>query len=68
MAVPRTLVCTEWDEVMQECVTESWTVLPTWADMLPTVEQANLVGGSMLTAVALVMAMGLLLPPRDDDD
>lgn len=68
MGMPRTLVCTEWDDVTQECVVEAWSVLPTWADMLPTLEQANLVGGSMVTAVALLMAMSLLLPPRDEDD
>ncbi len=66
----RTLVCQDanWDEVTQSCLVEEWVVGPVWVHMLPTVDQATAVGSGMLVAVALVMATGLLLPPRDSDD
>jgi uncharacterized membrane protein YraQ (UPF0718 family) len=59
--------CIDWNEVTQTCDSATWLAHPL-ASMLPTVEQAQSVGGQMIVAIAILAAMSLLLPPRERDD
>jgi len=49
------------------CQTTAWIEQSMVADMLPTVDQAHIVGGVFFGSLVVIAAMSLLLPPREDD-
>jgi hypothetical protein len=64
--MPRVLQCTDWNETTQTCVTESWVLVDaSVVSYLPTVEQAQTVGGAMFAACCVLAAMSLLLPSNE---
>ena len=63
--MPRVLQCVEWNDVTQTCTTEAWVVAPAdFVSYLPTVDQAQAVGGAMFAACCVLAAMSLFLPPQ----
>lgn len=66
----RYLVCIEWNEVAQTCAAEAWVagVPPWWAEMLPTTEQAHVVGVAMFTSLMLLAAMKRILKPGKESE
>lgn len=56
--------CIEWVEATQQCAAAAWIEQPSVLDVLPTLEQANSVGGAMFLSLAALAAMSLLMPPR----
>ena len=63
--MPRVLHCIEWDEATRTCTTEAWVEDAGFVQYLPTVDQAQAVGGTMFAALVIIAAMSLLLPPKD---
>lgn len=60
----RVYQCIEWIEATHDCAVAAWVEQPSFVDVLPTLEQANSVGGTMFLSLAALAAMSLLLPPR----
>lgn len=60
----RVYQCVEWIEATQECAAAAWVEQRSLVDLLPTLEQANSVGGTMFLSLAAIAAMSLLIPPR----
>ncbi|MBD9368357.1 hypothetical protein [Xanthomonas sp. XNM01] len=50
------------------CVQTAWLELPSWVDVLPTVEQANTVGPAIAGGLILLAAMRLLIPKNREDE
>lgn len=64
----RVYQCIEWVEATGECAAAAWVEQASFLDALPTLEQANSVGGAMFLSLAAIAAMALLFPPRSVDD
>lgn len=60
----RVYQCIEWSEATQQCAVAAWVEQPSVVDVLPTLEQANSVGGAMFLSLAAIAAMSLLFPPK----
>lgn len=60
---PYVLECTAFNDA-GECTAQVWVPQPSWTDGLPTVDQANLVGGAFFVAMATVNFLKYLLKPR----
>lgn len=50
------------------CTTSVWLEQPSWTDMLPTVEQANIVGPAIAAGLILIAAMRLIIPKNGEDE
>ena len=62
--MPRVLHCIEWNDTTQTCTVEAWVVQDAGlVHYLPTVDQAQAVGGAMFAACCVLAAMSLFLPP-----
>ncbi|MCE7031357.1 hypothetical protein LY625_01730 [Lysobacter sp. GX 14042] len=66
--MPRQYVCLEWNDTTQACEGAAWIEQQSAPDWLPTVEQAQTVGGAIFGSLALIAAMSLLLPNRSNND
>ncbi|MGY0559491.1 hypothetical protein ACW7G2_02020 [Luteimonas sp. A277] len=64
----RVYQCIEWVEATHECAAAAWVEHASVLDALPTLEQANGVGGAMFLSLAVIAAMTLLSPPRSFDN
>ena len=66
--MPRVLQCLDYNEAAQTCAVEAWVEQPaSFVHYLPTVDQAQTVGGAMFTAVVILAAMSLLFPSNLPD-
>lgn len=62
----KVLACVDFDPGTQQCVTEAWvdqSVVPA----LPTLQQGSEIGFAMLSVLAVVAAMRLLNPPKENN-
>lgn len=69
MIGPRVLVCLDAVPAQDgSCALEAWMEQPAWVDYLPTVEQANTVGGAIFAAVCVVVAVKRLIFPKSTNE
>lgn len=62
----RVLKCIDYDETAQQCVTEAWVEEGTWAEMLPTHTEANVVGVAFFGALVMIaFAVRTIKPQRE---
>lgn len=67
--MPRVLHCVEWNDATQTCATETWVEQGAlFVNYLPTVDQAQAVGGAMFAACCVLAAMSLFLPPSQQPE
>lgn len=67
--MPRVLVCLDAQPAQDgSCQTTAWIEQPSLVDMLPTVEQANIVGPAFVLGLCTLAALGLLNPRDRDED
>lgn len=64
----RVLVCIDPVPAQDgSCSQSAWLEQPSWVDMLPTVEEANVVGPAIFLGFVSVAALRLILPNRGDE-
>lgn len=66
--MPRVYECVQWNEATQSCDVAAWVERVSIVGMLPTVEQAQLVGSWIFGSLVLLASMSLLFPPRSNLD
>lgn len=64
----RVYECVEWNPTTQACDAAAWVEQQSAPDWLPTVDQAQTVGGAVFVSLAMIAAMSLLLPSRSNND
>jgi len=63
----RVLECVEWNDTTQTCAVEAWVEPASLVQFLPTIDQAQAVGGAMFAACCVLAAMSLFLPPQQKE-
>lgn len=67
--MPRVLVCLDPTPAQDgSCQLQAWVEQPSIADMLPTVDQANIVGPAFVLGLCTLAALGLIRPRDGGDD
>lgn len=62
--MPKVLTCVDFDSSTQTCLAQAWVDQSTWVNVLPTVEQANVVGIAFFASLFSVVAAKRLLKPQ----
>lgn len=66
---PRVLTCIDAVPASDgSCAQQAWLEQPAWIDYLPTVDQANTVGGAMFAATCIMVAAKRLLFPNHKNE
>ncbi|MEZ0470078.1 hypothetical protein [Luteimonas salinilitoris] len=66
--MPRVYQCIEWNDTTQQCDVAAWIEQASILDVLPTVEQANTVGGAFFASIVAIAALSLLIPRSQDHE
>jgi len=67
--MPRVLTCIDAVPAADGSFTNTaWLDQPSWVEMLPTVEQANVVGPAIAAGLCLIAVMRLIIPKKGDDE
>lgn len=66
--MPRVLVCIDPQPATDgSCQQTEWIEQASVADMLPTIDDAQMVGSWFFASIVLLAAMVLLLPPKETE-
>lgn len=69
MIGPRVLTCIDAVPASDgSCAQQAWIEQPSWVDYLPTVDEANTVGGAMFAACCVMVAFKRLVFPKQQSE